>query len=808
LPIRKLVFNGRNCSLFKYLKISLGLFILVSNLLYASELKQVTLQPTWFEQFQSAGYYIAKEKGFYHEVGLDVTIKPYKHGKDTVQQITDGEIDFAVGYETLILERAQNQKIVILYALFQSSPLVILSTKASKITTINEFPGKKIMATSSDISQASLKAMLNSNHIGTKDLKVLPHSQDVNDLVNKKTDLSTAYLSKAPYDLIKMGVNYNVFDPKDYGFDMYSDLLYTSEALIAKDITTVKAFKAASLKGWQYAFSHIAETADLILAKYNEQNLTKDELFFEGKELKKLAFFNTNEIGEIDNNKLKRILELYKVLGVTKGNIDFTQLVFDEKNPRLMLTEEEQTYLKQKKLITMCIDPNWMPYEGLDKQGKHIGLNTHFIDIFRKQLPIPIEIQQTRSWSESLQFAKERKCDLLSLAAKTEERKKHLNFTSPYLIYPSVLVTKPHIPFIDNFTSLSNKKVGIPRGYSQQEVIRKNYPYIIVVEVDTTLDGLEKVANGELYGFIGGLSTVGDLLQNRFMGQLKVSGKFDQKRELGIGVRNDEILLWQVFEKLVNNLSEEAKQKIAAKSSSIKYEEEFNYNLLWRGLFVLLLIIAVFSYRQWLLTNLNKTLNNKVKEKTKELQELNDSLERKIKERTQNIERSKALLQDVAFKDNLTAIFNRHYLFEISTSLLTASDESQEPLSLLLIDIDHFKKINDTYGHIIGDNILKFFAQNILKILRADDIFVRFGGEEFVILLPKVTVDESLIVAEKLRLGVEQNHYQMEEVDIPITISIGASQYQHDETLEKLISRADLALYSAKENGRNQVKKN
>ena len=282
------------------------LVILVSNPLYASELKQVTFQPTWFEQFQSAGYYIAKEKGFYKNAGLDVTIRTYKFGNDTVQQVTDGEIDFAVGYETLILDRAQNQKIVILYALFQSTPLVILSTKASKINTIHEFFGKKVMATSSDISQASLKAMLNSNHIGTDDLNLLPHSQDVNDLVDKKTDLLTAYLSKAPYDLIKMGVEYNVFDPKDYGFDMYSDLLYTSEDLIAKDITTVKAFKAASLKGWQYAFSHMDETVDLIIAKYNEQNLTKEELLFEAKELKKLAFFNTNELGEIESNKLKK----------------------------------------------------------------------------------------------------------------------------------------------------------------------------------------------------------------------------------------------------------------------------------------------------------------------------------------------------------------------------------------------------------------------------------------------------------------------------------------------------------------------
>ncbi|MCG6201807.1 ABC transporter substrate-binding protein [Psychromonas antarctica] len=257
----------------KSLRIFLCLFALLSHQLCAGELKTVTLQPSWLEQFQFAGYYIAKEKGFYNDVGLDVTIKSYQVREDVVQQINDREIDFAVGYEKLIAEMAQNKKIVILYALFQSSPIVLLSTKASKINTINEFVGKKIMATSNDINQASLKAMLNANHIQLEDINLIPHSHNINDLVNKKTDLISAYISKAPYELSKMGVAYNVFEPKDYGFDMYSDFLYTSEALIAQDINTVKAFKAASLKGWQYAFSHIDETVDLILAKYNEQNL-------------------------------------------------------------------------------------------------------------------------------------------------------------------------------------------------------------------------------------------------------------------------------------------------------------------------------------------------------------------------------------------------------------------------------------------------------------------------------------------------------------------------------------------------------
>ncbi|MGB5444354.1 MAG: ABC transporter substrate-binding protein, partial [Psychromonas sp.] len=554
--------------LLKSVKIYLCLLVLFSNLLCAKELKQITLQPAWFEQFQFAGYYIAKEKGFYNDVGLNVTIKPFDltFENDIPRQVNDGQVDFAVGKETLILDKVHNQKIVILYALFQSTPLILLSTKESQINTIAQFAGKRVMAGSSDAEQVSFKAMINSNGVALKDLKQLPHTHNIMDLVNKKTDIMSAYISKTPYDLQKMGVPYNVFAPQDYGFDMYSDFLYTSEELIAKDSATVKAFREASLKGWQYAFANIPETVDLIFNKYNQQKLTKEALQFEGVALKKQAYLGTDSIGVIDQNKLQRILDLYRVLGVEKGNVDFTKLIYDPTNPQLFFTEQEKFYLSQKQKITICIDPNWMPYESFDKDGKHIGLNTEVINIFRKQLSIPIQVVPTTNWSQSLEFAQQRKCDLLSLAAKTEKRKKYLNFTTPYLIYPRVLVTKPNIPFIDNFTYLADKKIAIPKDYAQVEIIRKAYPEIIIVEVESIKTGLEKVANGELYGFIGGLNEVGYLLQNQFIGQLKVSGKFDQKEEYGIGVRNDEIVLLQIFQKLVDNLSEETRQSIIGKA--------------------------------------------------------------------------------------------------------------------------------------------------------------------------------------------------------------------------------------------------
>ena len=795
----------------KIIRMCICFFVLfgINHSLYAKELKQVTLQLSWFEQFQFAGYYMAKEKGFYNEAGLTVNIKPFdiKNQPLTAQKVTNGEIDFAVAKETLILSKSHNEKIVLLYALFQSSPLVLLSTKASRIKAFEDFSDKRVMASITDAQQASLKAMLTSNGVKEDKLTFLQHTHRIEDLINNKTDLISAYISKAPYYLEKMGVEYNIFNPKDYGFDLYSDFLYTSERFMANDLDTAKAFREASLKGFKYAFDNITETVDVIFEQYNEQKLTKEALFFEGTELKKLAYLNTSEIGVINENKIRKSFELYKVLGIEKETIDFTQLIYNAKEPTIFLTERENSYLEKKQKITICIHPNWLPYEGFNNSGEHIGLNPEFLDLFRKQLPVPLEIIKTDSWSESITFSQQRKCDLLSLAASTPERKKYLNFTSPYLVSPRVLVTKVNSPFINNFNLLANKIIGMSKGYAHQDIIKRDYPEIIIVDVETIKDGLQKVANGHFYGFIDSLKTVDFFLEDEFLGKLQVSGKFSQDRKLGVGVRNDEPLLLSIFEKLVNNLSQEQINNITEKKTLIKYVDKVDYNLLKWISFIVLMVVLAFLYRQSVLKSTNKKLNRKVAEKTKALLYLNASLELKIRERTEKLEHSKELLQNVAYKDSLTGTFNRHYLLEKSDSFFKESELLNRPLSILLIDIDYFKKVNDVYGHLTGDNILKYFVKNIRIALRADDLFSRYGGEEFILLLPNTGVDESLVVAEKLRKMIEKTPYQHDGLNtkINITISIGASQYRQGDTLEKLIDKADSALYQAKETGRNQV---
>jgi len=162
-------------------------------------------------------------------------------------------------------------------------------------------------------------------------------------------------------------------------------------------------------------------------------------------------------------------------------------------------------------------------------------------------------------------------------------------------------------------------------------------------------------------------------------------------------------------------------------------------------------------------------------------------------------------IEKLALTDPLTQIGNRRAFFEIAKHYLKLAHRENELFSLIMFDIDFFKKINDTYGHIVGDKILKFLAGGIKEHLRESDIFARIGGEEFIILLPKTNIEEALGVAQSLRDFVENHPYKDDTKSIPVTISLGVSQFKDEKLLSELVHRVDTAVYSAKEKGRNRV---
>lgn len=290
------------------------------------------------------------------------------------------------------------------------------------------------------------------------------------------------------------------------------------------------------------------------------------------------------------------------------------------------LTPQEKTYLTNKKELKLCIGPDSMPFEDFNKVGEHIGLTSDYYKIISKNLDIPITVVPVKTWKESVELAKNRTCDIIS-AMQTEERKQFLNFTTAYLKTPVVIATNNSGSFISDFKDLTDEKIGVPKSYAYVEELKKIYPNINYVEVPTIKDGLKKVINGELYGQVGTLASIGYFFITDFVGSLKIAGKTDKVNlELGIGVRNDDPILLDILQNQVDNIDESFHNKVLNNWINIKYNTSIDYTLVYKILFLIIIFACFFIYKQLLLNKYNKQLIKDVEEKTKDYKMKNDEL--------------------------------------------------------------------------------------------------------------------------------------------------------------------------------------
>ncbi|MEI4771993.1 GGDEF domain-containing protein [Psychrobacillus sp. FJAT-51614] len=161
-------------------------------------------------------------------------------------------------------------------------------------------------------------------------------------------------------------------------------------------------------------------------------------------------------------------------------------------------------------------------------------------------------------------------------------------------------------------------------------------------------------------------------------------------------------------------------------------------------------------------------------------------------------------VEELTTTDALTGIYNRRYFDFFMEKTIPISKMGNNPLTFLMLDIDHFKRVNDNYGHQCGDEALIHTSNIIKSNVRESDAFIRFGGEEFAVIMPNTDVDEGLIIAERIREAIEKSDFTYNNERIHLTISIGVSFY-NGEKVEEFIKKTDNALYKAKENGRNQI---
>jgi len=190
------------------------------------------------------------------------------------------------------------------------------------------------------------------------------------------------------------------------------------------------------------------------------------------------------------------------------------------------------------------------------------------------------------------------------------------------------------------------------------------------------------------------------------------------------------------------------------------------------------------------------------------LEELLLRLKRVLKERYLTKERILMMekLQKLAVTDGLTKLYNSRSFYSQLETEVDRFNRYKHPLALLLLDLDHFKEYNDSFGHLEGDKVLVRFSQIIKSCLRANDTAYRYGGEEFTVILPETGAEEAGTVAQRIRAALEAERFRpIDGKKVTITISIGVTEYQSNEELSAFIQRADRAMYRSKQKGRNMV---
>lgn len=480
------------------------------------------------------------------------------------------------------------------------------------------------------------------------------------------------------------------------------------------------------------------------------------------------------------------VKELFIVI-VTGCLFLFTASSIAQTKNEIGLTQDELDYLSAKKILRVCVDPDRMPFDGVDEVGQHTGLSKDYFDIFSRMLDIKMVVPEIVDWDDLINKAKDRECDVVSQINASESRKTFLDFTSPYFNLPLAVVTRYDRIFVEESLEGAGTRFAVIKGDIAIEKLKQRYPRIDLIEVRNNIQAMELVYDGEVFGYIGAQGAVAFAIQSLDLNKLAVTGSLPLRYELSVATRNDEPLLGSAFEKAVLNLDPKEGQSIRDKWIAIMIEEVPDYTLLWLALLVLGTVIVVSLHWNRRLAKANR----KVRDTLNDLHKAQTQLENQNK-----------IFKQQSITDTLTGIYNRLKLDEELSYAIELSDRTKCEFSIILLDIDNFKLMNDQFGHLFGDELLRSFSDILVSSIGENDTVGRWGGEEFLVISPNTGLEEAKKLAEFLRVQIAGHKFAEEKM---LSASLGVAVYQSGEKEDSLIGRVDKALYRAKKRGRNCI---
>lgn len=458
------------------------------------------------------------------------------------------------------------------------------------------------------------------------------------------------------------------------------------------------------------------------------------------------------------------------------------------------LNESEKEYLKQHNVLTYISDPNWLPYEGYDSEYKHIGIIPEIIKIIENNLDTEINLRiktlKSDSWEETLEKSNQKKVDILTSDPQDPSLQKKFKHTDIYLKNPIVIVMTNNNKYVPQLKYIENKKIAIVQNYGYVKKLKEVYPQIDFKYVKSLDEGLFGVANKKYDAFLASATAATYNISKNGLNNLSIVGSTAVEMNISFFVNRDDTVLLSILNKSISKLKPEDVITVMNKWSVVKFTQKIDYKLITKiVVFFLGLLIIVFIW------------NHQLKKSKNKIDELNQQLSEKINE-----------LEVLSITDAMTGLYNRRYFEKIFSEELNRAKRNNYKLIFAMLDVDHFKQYNDTYGHGKGDKVLISISKIMQESTqRAHEFAFRIGGEEFCIITSDIDNEIASSYINRLRIAILDSKIEHtgNSASKYVTASFGLvivnCENTKDLTTDSIYKTADDALYRAKEAGRNKV---
>ena len=601
-----------------------------------NNLDHVTLQLHWKYEFEFAGFIAAKEKGFYRDAGLDVTLKEFHVGTDIIGDVLSHKATYGIYNSSTLVEYLRGKPIVLVASFFKRAALVLLTQPSIK--TPKDLIGKRVMCSSKNDMQLNFGPYLKGHGVALDSFTYVPETFRVDEFAEGKIDAMTAYVSDQPYKLDKMGIKYNVLDPSNDNLFTLQEELFTSADETANHPQRVKAFREASIKGWQYALSHKQELIDIIHKKYAPQ-IPLDALKYEANAVDKLILPYIYDIGSIDINFLHKQSKLFKKVYKIGKNRNINDFIYYTDMNGVAFTDDEEQYIQEHKNnpIPMCINYDFLPVDGVEN-GKYVGMMADLYKVISQKTGLDFTPVVSKSEQDLFEHLQHKKCQLISITATHVHNFTTIKTTKPIVSTHFTLISKLDKSFIHNPKNLKNKLLLVDRP-SYKNYLNYLYPYINI-EVETNKKRMvEKVLSNRAYSIVT-IDEKADYFIDKYgNGKLKINGFLAKNHELqaSVGVQKDVPLLFSIIQKTLDTIPESQIQNIMERWRLTRYHEVVDYTLVIAIVLGMGIILLIMFYYQNKLKRFNSKLERSVAEKTKELSQINDSLEMSVQEKVEEL---------------------------------------------------------------------------------------------------------------------------------------------------------------------------